>query len=154
VKLTKEQFKLALKNALRYFPKPMHGALAPEFANELREYGHIYMYRLRPTYPMKAYPLDEYPSRCKQAAAIQLMIMNNLDNAVAQFPHELITYGGNGSVFSNWAQYNLTMQYLAEMTDRQTLVMYSGHPMGLFPSHPDAPRMIISNGIESTTGIF
>jgi urocanate hydratase len=125
----------------------MHDLLAPEFAAELQDLGHIYMKRLRPLYPMKAYPISAYPARCQQAAAIQLMITNNLDPAVAQFPHELITYGGNGSVFSNWAQYHLTMKYLSEMTVDQTLVMYSGHPMGLYPSHEDAPRMVICNGM-------
>ena len=121
--------------------------LAPEFARELREYGRIYMYRLRPDYPMYARPIEEYPAKCKQAAAIMAMIQNNLDPRVAQHPHELITYGGNGAVFQNWAQYRLTMKYLATMTEQQTLVMYSGHPLGLFPSHKDAPRVIVTNGM-------
>jgi len=138
----------ALKNALRYFPVALHAELAPEFMAELHEYGHIYMYRFRPTnYEMKGYPISVYPARCRQASALMLMIMNNLDPAVAQYPHELVTYGGNGSVFSNWAQYRLVMKYLSEMTERQTLVLYSGHPMGLFPSHPDAPRCVITNGM-------
>ena len=145
--LTKEEKKLAVKNALRYFPKEWHRILAKEFAEELEKYGHIYMYRFRPDYPMYARPIDWYPARTKQAAAIMLMIQNNLDPAVAQHPHELITYGGNGAVFSNWAQYLLTMKYLSEMTEEQTLVMYSGHPMGLFPSHPDAPRVVVTNGM-------
>ena len=138
---------LALKNALRYFPAEQHEVLAPEFAQELRDYGRIYMYRLRPDYEMYARPIEEYPARSKQAAAIMAMIQNNLDPRVAQHPHELITYGGNGAVFQNWAQYRLAMQYLATMTDEQTLVMYSGHPLGLFPSHKDAPRVIVSNGM-------
>jgi urocanate hydratase len=145
--LTAEEKRLALKNALRYFDARHHPVLAPEFAEELRRYGRIYMYRFRPAYPMFARPVDEYPCRSKQAAAIMLMIQNNLDPAVAQHPHELITYGGNGAVFQNWAQYLLTMQYLATMTDEQTLVMYSGHPMGLFPSHPEAPRVVVTNGM-------
>lgn len=145
--LNKEEKRLALKNALRYFPAHLHAELAPEFAEELEKYGRIYMYRLRPDYEMYARPIDEYPCRSKQAAAIMLMINNNLDKAVAQHPHELITYGGNGAVFQNWAQYRLTMKYLSEMTDEQTLVMYSGHPMGLFPSHKDAPRVIVTNGM-------
>ncbi|MDG5489955.1 urocanate hydratase [Psychroserpens sp. SPM9] len=145
--LTSEEQKLALKNALRYFDKSQHATLLPEFKNELETYGRIYMYRLRPTYKMYARPIDDYPSKSKQAAAIMLMIQNNLDNAVAQHPHELITYGGNGAVFSNWAQYRLTMKYLSEMTDEQTLVMYSGHPMGLFPSHKEAPRVVVTNGM-------
>lgn len=139
--------KLALKNALRYFPKEMHDILAPEFIDELTRYGRIYMYRFRPDYEMKARPIEEYPHRSKQAASIMMMIQNNLDPAVAQHPHELITYGGNGAVFQNWAQYRLTMKYLSEMTDQQTLVMYSGHPMGLFPSHNDAPRVVVTNGM-------
>ena len=148
VTLTKEEFALAIKNALRYFPKEYHAKLGKEFAEELETYGHIYMYRFRPTnYEMKAYPISCYPAKCRQAAAIQLMIMNNLDKRVAQFPHELVTYGGNGSVLSNWAQYHLLMKYLSEMTDEQTLSMYSGHPMGLFPSHRDAPRLVITNGM-------
>ena len=145
--LTPEEKKLAIRNALRYFPAKHHAMLAPEFAHELETYGRIYMYRLRPTYPMFARPIEEYPAKCKQAAAIMLMIQNNLDPAVAQHPHELITYGGNGAVFQNWAQYRLTMKYLSEMTDEQTLVMYSGHPMGLYPSHKDAPRVIVTNGM-------
>lgn len=145
--LTEEERVLALKNALRYFPAKHHAALAKEFAEELRRYGRIYMYRLRPDYEMYARPIDEYPARCRQAAAIMLMIQNNLDPRVAQHPHELITYGGNGAVFQNWAQYRLAMQYLSEMTDRQTLVMYSGHPLGLFPSSPDAPRVVVTNGM-------
>ena len=145
--LTPEEKVLALKNALRYFPDKHHAVLAKEFAEELRKYGRIYMYRLRPDYEMHARPIDDYPARCRQAAAIMLMIQNNLDKAVAQHPHELITYGGNGAVFQNWAQYRLTMKYLSEMTDEQTLVMYSGHPLGLFPSHRDAPRVIVTNGM-------
>lgn len=145
--LSAEEQVLALKNALRYFPAKHHAMLAKEFAEELHRYGRIYMYRLRPDYEMYARPIDEYPARCRQAAAIMLMIQNNLDKAVAQHPHELITYGGNGAVFQNWAQYRLTMKYLSEMTDRQTLVMYSGHPLGLFPSHPDAPRVVVTNGM-------
>jgi len=139
--------KLALKNALRYFDKKYHPALAPEFAMELNNYGRIYMYRFRPTYKMFARPISDYPYKTIQAAAIMLMNQNNLDPAVAQHPHELITYGGNGAVFQNWAQYLLTMKYLSEMTEEQTLIMYSGHPMGLFPSHPDAPRMVVTNGM-------
>ena len=145
--LTGEEKKLALRNALRYFDKKFHAELLPEFKHELDTYGRIYMYRLRPDYKMYARPIDEYPAKSKQAAAIMLMIQNNLDYAVAQHPHELITYGGNGAVFSNWAQYRLTMKYLAEMTNEQTLVMYSGHPMGLFPSHKDAPRVVVTNGM-------
>lgn len=145
--LSAEERELALRNALRYFPAKHHAELAPEFAEELARYGRIYMYRLRPDYEMYARPIDEYPARCRQAAAIMLMIQNNLDKAVAQHPHELITYGGNGAVFQNWAQYRLTMRYLSEMTDEQTLVMYSGHPLGLFPSHRDAPRVVVSNGM-------
>lgn len=145
--LSAEEKKLALRNALRYFPAEHHEKLAAEFAKELETYGRIYMYRLRPTYPMYARPIEEYPAKCKQAAAIMLMIQNNLDPAVAQHPHELITYGGNGAVFQNWAQYRLTMKYLSEMSDEQTLVMYSGHPMGLYPSHKDAPRVIVTNGM-------
>ncbi|MGE0431608.1 MAG: urocanate hydratase [Planctomycetota bacterium] len=145
--LTPAEQRLAVTNALRYFPATMHPELAPEFAHELRTDGRIYMRRFRPTaYAMHARPISHYPARCKQAAAIMLMIQNNLDPAVAQHPHELITYGGNGSVFQNWAQYQLTMHYLSEMTDEQTLVMYSGHPLGLFPSHKDAPRVVITNG--------
>ena len=145
--LTPAQKRLALRNALRYFPKKFHAALAPEFAEELRTYGRIYMYRYRPRYEMKARPIGDYPHRSQQAAAIMLMIQNNLDPRVAQHPHELITYGGNGSVFMNWAQYRLVMKYLSEMTDHQTLVMYSGHPLGLFPSHPGAPRVVVTNGM-------
>lgn len=145
--LTPEEKKLALRNALRYFPKKFHSTLAPEFANELKTYGRIYMYRFRPTYEMFARPIDAYPHRSEQAAAIMMMIQNNLDKAVAQHPHELITYGGNGSVFQNWAQYRLVMKYLSEMTDEQTLVMYSGHPLGLFPSHKGAPRVVVTNGM-------
>ena len=145
--LTAEERELALRNALRYFPAKHHAVLAPEFAEELARYGRIYMYRLRPDYEMYARPIEEYPAKCRQAAAIMLMIQNNLDKAVAQHPHELITYGGNGAVFQNWAQYRLAMRYLSEMTDEQTLVMYSGHPLGLFPSHRDAPRVVVSNGM-------
>jgi len=145
--LSDEEKKLALRNALRYFPAHMHAALAPEFKAEFEKYGRIYMYRFRPTYEMYARPITEYPAKCQQAAAIMVMIQNNLDPRVAQHPHELITYGGNGAVFQNWAQYLLTMQYLSEMTEHQTLHMYSGHPMGLFPSHPDAPRVVVTNGM-------
>ncbi|MBP3497912.1 MAG: urocanate hydratase [Alistipes sp.] len=145
--LTPEQKELALHNALRYFDPKHHETLAPEFAEELRNYGRIYMYRFRPEYEMYARPIEHYPARSRQAAAIMLMIQNNLDKAVAQHPHELITYGGNGAVFQNWAQYRLTMKYLSQMTDCQTLVMYSGHPLGLFPSHPDAPRVVVTNGM-------
>ncbi|MDR2890699.1 MAG: urocanate hydratase [Alistipes sp.] len=145
--LTEAEKVLAIKNALRYFPARHHAELAKEFAAELKDHGRIYMYRLRPNYAMHARPIGEYPAKCPQAAAIMLMIQNNLDPAVAQHPHELITYGGNGAVFQNWAQYLLAMQYLSQMTDRQTLVMYSGHPMGLFPSHPDAPRVVVTNGM-------
>ena len=145
--LTDAEKRLALRNALRYFPAQMHAELAPEFADELRTYGRIYMYRLRPDYEMYARPIDAYPARSRKAAAIMMMIQNNLDPRVAQHPHELITYGGNGAVFQNWAQYRLTMQYLSEMTDEQTLVMYSGHPLGLFPSHPSAPRVVVTNGM-------
>lgn len=145
--LTTEEKKLALRNALRYFPPQLHGVLAPEFAAELHDRGRIYMYRYRPSYEMKARPISDYPHRSVQAAAIMLMITNNLDPAVAQHPHELITYGGNGAVFQNWAQYRLTMKYLSEMTDEQTLVVYSGHPLGLFPSHREAPRVVVTNGM-------
>ena len=145
--LTPAEEALALRNALRYFPARHHAVLAKEFAEELHRYGRIYMYRLRPDYAMHARPIDDYPARSRSAAAIMLMIQNNLDPAVAQHPHELITYGGNGAVFQNWAQYRLTMRYLSEMTDRQTLVMYSGHPLGLFPSHPQAPRVVVTNGM-------
>ena len=145
--LNAEEKVLAIKNALRYFPQEHHATLAKEFAQELKDYGRIYMYRFRPEYQMYARPIDEYPAKSKQAAAIMAMIQNNLDYRVAQHPHELITYGGNGAVFQNWAQYRLVMQYLATMTDEQTLVMYSGHPLGLFPSHKDAPRVIVTNGM-------
>lgn len=145
--LDREEKALALKNALRYFPESFHKELAPEFAKELKEYGRIYMYRMRPKHEMFARGIDWYPAKCQQAAAIMLMIQNNLDPAVAQHPHELITYGGNGAVFQNWMQYRLCMQYLSEMTDDQTLVMYSGHPLGLFPSHKDAPRVVVTNGM-------
>jgi urocanate hydratase len=145
--LSAEEKKLALRNALRYFSAHLHAELIREFAAELNAYGRIYMYRYRVTEPMKARPIDWYPAKSQQAAAIMLMIQNNLDPAVAQHPHELITYGGNGAVFQNWAQYRLVMQYLAEMTNEQTLVMYSGHPLGLFPSHADAPRVVVTNGM-------
>ncbi|MGE0635197.1 MAG: urocanate hydratase [Bacteroidia bacterium] len=145
--LSAEEKKLAVRNALRYFPKKFHAVLAKEFADELKKYGRIYMYRFRPEYKIYARPLSEYPFKSKQAGAIMHMLSNNLDYAVAQHPHELITYGGNGAVFQNWAQYLLTMKYLAEMTDEQTLVMYSGHPLGLFPSHKDAPRVVVTNGM-------
>jgi urocanate hydratase len=145
--LSTEEKKLAIRNALRYFDKKHHIVLAKEFADELKEYGRIYMYRFRPDYKMYARPIEEYPGNCEQAKAIMLMIQNNLDKNVAQHPHELITYGGNGAVFQNWAQYLLTMQYLSEMTCEQTLVMYSGHPMGLFPSHSEAPRVVVTNGM-------
>lgn len=145
--LTDEEKKLALRNALRYFDPEFHAELLPEFRHELETYGRIYMYRFRPDYEIKARPISEYPGKSEQAKAIMLMIQNNLDYAVAQHPHELITYGGNGAVFSNWAQYLLTMKYLSQMTDEQTLVMYSGHPMGLFPSHKDAPRVVVTNGM-------
>jgi len=145
--LSADEKKLAVRNALRYFPTPMHKTLAEEFKQELNDYGRIYMYRFRPDYKIFARPIEEYPNNCKQAAAIMLMIQNNLDDAIAQHPHELITYGGNGAVFQNWAQYLLCMQYLTEMTDEQTLVMYSGHALGLFPSHKDAPRVVVTNGM-------
>ena len=145
--LSTDEKKLAIRNALRYFPKEQHAELAKDFAEELERYGRIYMLRYRPDYKMYARPIDEYPGKSMQAKAIMLMIQNNLDYAVAQHPHELITYGGNGAVFQNWIQYRLTMKYLAEMTDEQTLVMYSGHPMGLFPSHKDAPRVVVTNGM-------
>ena len=145
--LNEQEKVLAIKNALRYFPAEHHAVLAKEFAQELKDYGRIYMYRFRPDYEMYARPIDEYPAKSRQAAAIMAMIQNNLDYRVAQHPHELITYGGNGAVFQNWAQYRLVMQYLATMTDEQTLVMYSGHPLGLFPSHKDAPRVIVTNGM-------
>ncbi len=145
--LTPEEKQLALRNALRYFEPRHHAELAKEFADELKEYGRIYMYRLRPDYEMRARPIQEYPHRSHQAAAIMVMLQNNLDPRVAQHPHELITYGGNGAVFQNWAQYLLTMRYLASMTDEQTLALYSGHPMGLFPSSKDAPRVVVTNGM-------
>jgi len=145
--LSHEEKKLAVKNALRYFPKKFHAVLAKEFAEELKTYGRIYMYRFRPDYKIYARPIGEYPFKSKQAGAIMHMLSNNLDYAVAQHPHELITYGGNGAVFQNWAQYLLTMKYLATMTDEQTLVMYSGHPLGIFPSHKDAPRIVVTNGM-------
>lgn len=145
--LSLKERKLALANALRYFPQEQHEELAPEFMDELNRLGRIYMYRLRPDYLMAARPIEDYPAKSKQAASIMLMIQNNLDYTVAKHPHELITYGGNGAVFQNWAQYRLCMKYLAEMTDEQTLVLYSGHPMGLFPSHKDAPRVVVTNGM-------
>ncbi len=145
--LSSDEKKLAVKNALRYFDKKYHATLAPEFAEELKKYGRIYMYRFRPDYDMYARPIDWYPGQSQQARSVMVMIQNNLDPSVAQHPHELITYGGNGAVFQNWAQYLLTMKYLAQMTDEQTLVMYSGHPMGLFPSHKDAPRVVVTNGM-------
>ena len=145
--LNKEEQTLALKNALRYFDKKFHSILINEFKEELETYGRIYMYRFRPDHKIFARPIEDYPAKSKEAAAIMLMIQNNLDDAVAQHPHELITYGGNGGVFSNWAQYRLTMKYLSEMNEEQTLVMYSGHPMGLFPSHKDAPRVVVTNGM-------
>ncbi len=145
--LSAEEKKLALRNALRYFEPQHHATLLPEFQEELETYGRIYMYRFRPDYTIYARPVSEYPGKCEQAKAIQLMIQNNLDYAVAQHPHELITYGGNGAVFQNWAQYLLTMKYLSQMTEEQTLVMYSGHPQGLFPSHKEAPRVVVTNGM-------
>ncbi|MAW20977.1 MAG: urocanate hydratase [Flavobacteriales bacterium] len=145
--LTKDEKKLAIRNALRYFPKHMHPILATEFLNELKKYGRIYMYRFMPNYKIKARHLEDFPHNSKQAAAIQMMLSNNLDHAIAQHPEELITYGGNGAVFQNWAQYLLCMKYLAEMTDNQTLALYSGHPMGLFPSNKDAPRVVVTNGM-------
>ena len=145
--LTTQEKKLAVKNALRYFPKKLHSDLAQEFADELKKYGRIYMYRYRPDYEIKSRHFEEFPHKSKQAAGIMMMLSNNLDYDIAQHPHELITYGGNGAVFQNWAQYLLCMQYLAEMTDEQTLVLYSGHPMGLFPSHKDAPRVVVTNGM-------
>ncbi|MCZ8355745.1 MAG: urocanate hydratase [Cyclobacteriaceae bacterium] len=145
--LSKEEKKLAVRNALRYFPEHFHAVLAPEFYNELLQYGRIYMYRFRPSYEMKARPIEQYPAKCWKASAIMLMIQNNLDPAVAQHPHELITYGGNGAVFQNWAQYLITMQYLSQLTEEQTLHMYSGHPMGLFPSSKHAPRVVVTNGM-------
>src|SRR5574344_663681 len=145
--LTKEEKQLALKNALRYFPSELHAKLAPEFAKELKDYGRIYMYRYKPDYKINARSIYDFPHKSEAAAAIMLMICNNLDNAVAQHPDELIVYGGNGAAFQNWAQYRLTMKYLSEMTDEQTLVLYSGHPMGLFPSHKNAPRLVVTNGM-------
>ena len=145
--LSVEEKKLAIRNALRYFPEAWHVTLAPEFAQELKEFGRIYMYRFKPSYAIKARPISDYPAQSQQAAAIMLMIQNNLDPAVAQHPEELITYGGNGAVFQNWAQYVLTMEYLAKMTEEQTLHMYSGHPMGLFPSGKEAPRVVVTNGM-------
>ena len=145
--LNKEEKKLAIRNALRYFNNKHHAVLAKEFADELKKYGRIYMYRYRPDYSIYARPVSEYPGKSLQAKCIQHMLSNNLDYAVAQHPHELITYGGNGAVFQNWAQYLLTMQYLATMTNEQTLVLYSGHPMGLFPSNKDAPRVVVTNGM-------
>ncbi|MGB0657066.1 MAG: urocanate hydratase, partial [Flavobacteriaceae bacterium] len=145
--LTTSEKRLAIRNALRYFPKSWHSLLAREFANELNDYGRVYMYRFKPDYKMHARPIEEYPAQTPHAAAIMLMIQNNLNPAVAQHPEELITYGGNGAVFQNWAQYLLTMQYLSKMTDTQTLHMYSGHPMGLFPSSKDAPRVVVTNGM-------
>ena len=145
--LSRKEKALALKNALRYFPEELHPALATEFAAELRDYGRIYMYRYRPSNEILARPIDQYPAKSRQAAAIMAMIQNNLDPRVAQHPHELIIYGGNGAIFQNWAQYRLTMQYLAQMTDEQTLSMYSGLPLGLFPSHRDAPRVVVTNGM-------
>lgn len=148
VPLTKDETKIALKNALRYFPQRFHHILAPEFASELKKYGHIYMYRFKPFQPLKAYPIEEYPARSVQAAAIMLMICNNLDPQVAQYPEELVTYGGNGQVFSNWAQFRLVMQYLSKMSDTQTLVMYSGHPLGLFPARIGvSPKVVVTNGM-------
>ncbi|NNK11021.1 MAG: urocanate hydratase, partial [Flavobacteriaceae bacterium] len=145
--LTGDEKRLAVRNALRYFPEAWHQKLASEFAEELLHYGRIYMFRFKPNYRMYARPISDYPSKIPEAAAIMLMIQNNLDPAVAQHPDELITYGGNGAVFQNWAQYLLTMKYLAEITEQQTLHMYSGHPMGLFPSSKDAPRVVITNGM-------
>ncbi|MAG58446.1 MAG: urocanate hydratase [Planctomycetes bacterium] len=155
IELSESERVLALRNALRYFPKSWHESLAPEFARELEADGHIYMRRFRPQYAMHARPIGEYPTQCRQAAAIMHMVQNNLDPAVAQFPYELVTYGGNGAVFQNWAQYLLTMRYLSEMTEEQTLVLYSGHPAGLFPSHADAPRVVLTNGmvIPSTSSL-
>ncbi len=145
--LSEDERALAVLNALRYFPTEWHAVLRPEFEEELEQYGRIYMHRFRPQYAMHARPITDYPAQCQQAAAIMLMVQNNLDPKVAKHPHELITYGGNGAVFQNWAQYRLVMKYLATMTDHQTLVLYSGHPLGLFPSHPDAPRVVVSNGM-------
>lgn len=145
--LSVEEKQLAIRNALRYFPKPWHKELAAEFAQELLDFGRIYMYRFKPEYKIYARPIQDYPAKSQQAAGIMMMMQNNLDPAVAQHPEELITYGGNGAVFQNWAQYLLTMEYLATMTDEQTLHMYSGHPMGLFPSSKGAPRVIVTNGL-------
>ena len=145
--LSPAEKKLAIANALRYFQKEQHALLSKEFAQELQTYGRIYMYRFMPEHAIFARPIHEYPGKSEQAKAIMLMIQNNLDHRVAQHPHELITYGGNGAVFQNWVQYRLVLQYLSEMTDEQTLVMYSGHPMGLFPSHPNAPRVVVTNGM-------
>jgi len=145
--LNASEQRLAVDNALRYFARRHHDVLRPEFKQELCDHGRIYMHRFRPAYAMRARPLDAYPAQCKQAAALMLMIQNNLDPVVAQHPYELVTYGGNGTVFQNWAQYRLTMRYLSEMTEEQTLVLYSGHPLGLFPSHADAPRVVITNGM-------
>ncbi len=145
--LNKEEKKLSIKNALRYFPQKFHSELAQEFLEELNKYGRIYMFRYRPNYAIKAMHINDFPHKSMQAASIQLMICNNLDNAIAQHPYELITYGGNGGVFQNWAQYLLTMKLLAQMTDEQTLVLYSGHPMGLFPSNKYAPRVVVTNGM-------
>jgi len=145
--LSLDEKQLAIRNALRYFPKDWHKELAKEFAGELQTYGRIYMYRFKPDYKIYARPIDDYPAQSTQAAGIMLMIQNNLDPAVAQHPEELITYGGNGAVFQNWAQYLLTMQYFATMTDEQTLHVYSGHPMGLFPSSKEAPRAVVTNGM-------
>ena len=145
--LSEFERELALRNALRYFDVKHHELLLPEFAEELKTYGRIYMYRFRPIYEMYARPISEYPGKCEQAKSIMLMIQNNLDPAVAQHPHELITYGGNGAVFQNWAQYLLTMKYLSQMTEKQTIAMYYGHPMGLFPSGKNAPRVVVTNGM-------
>ena len=147
INLTSAQKRLALRNALRYFPSEWHAELAPEFASELQDYGHIYMHRFRPLYSMHARPISEYPAKTLHSAAIMLMIQNNLDPSVAQYPHELVTYGGNGSVFQNWIQYRLTMSYLSSMSESQTLVMYSGHPLGLFPSDQNSPRVVVTNGM-------
>ena len=145
--LSLDEKKLAVQNALRYFPKKWHKELSVEFAEELKVYGRIYMYRFKPSYDMFARPIDEYPANTSQASSLMLMIQNNLDPAVAQHPEELITYGGNGAVFQNWAQYLLVMNYLATMTEEQTLHIYSGHPMGLFPSSKEAPRVVVTNGM-------
>ena len=147
INLSTEERSLAIRNALRYFPPKWHNQLSKEFSKELEDYGHIYMYRFRPQYDMYSRPISDYPSKSIQAASIMLMIQNNLDPNVAQYPHELITYGGNGSVFQNWIQYRLTMYYLSKMNNEQTLVIYSGHPMGLFPSDTNSPRVVITNGM-------